>query len=83
MQIFNKLEIIFQLPLPIMRNSIANLMKILGILSSFWVGENVKITDQRMGISVVRGFTLTAFVFVETENVLSCGRHGAQRKHKK
>ena len=35
MQIFNKLEIIFQLPLPIMRNSIANLMKILGICKDF------------------------------------------------
>ena len=35
MQIFNKLEIIFQLPLPIMRNSIVNLMKILGICKDF------------------------------------------------
>lgn len=35
MQIFNKLEIIFQLPLPIMRNSIANLDKILGICKDF------------------------------------------------
>ena len=35
MQIFNKLEIIFQLPLPIMRNSIVNLDKILGICKDF------------------------------------------------
>ena len=35
MQIFNKLEIIFQLPLPIMRNSIANFVKNLGFCKSF------------------------------------------------
>ena len=35
MQIFNKLEIIFQLPLPIMRNSIVNLDKILGSCKYF------------------------------------------------
>lgn len=35
MQIFDKLEIIFQLPLPIMRNFIANLDKILGICKDF------------------------------------------------
>lgn len=35
MRIFNKLEIIFQLPLPIMRNFIANLDKILGICKDF------------------------------------------------